>query len=92
MEFNEVQRLIIMELERAEVKFPTWPSDPVHAAGILVEEAGELMQACLDYYYSDTDGKKAVDEAVQCGAMAIRFLLNVGTYHRSPDSILSAQD
>jgi len=74
--------LIKNELRKAEEKHPLWPVDPIHAAAILAEEAGELVQACIDYTYKDTDGHKAVTEAAQCGAMALRFLIGVGKYGR----------
>jgi len=82
MEKERAIELILEELQKAEEKFPTWPTDPIHASAILNEEAGELTQACLDYYFHDADGKAAFDEAIQCGAMAVRFLVNVGKYHR----------
>ncbi len=40
--------LVFAELRYAERKFPGWPEDPVHAAAILAEEAGELVKAALD--------------------------------------------
>ena len=30
------------ELKRAATKFPTWPTDPIHALAVLGEEYGEL--------------------------------------------------
>ena len=84
---------IFGELRKAESKHPGWPTDPIHAAAILAEESGELVQACIDYVYNDEDGEKAVIEAAQCGAMAIRFLLNVGNYERSkaPQKLKTAE-
>ena len=69
---------IIAELKRAEEKFPGWPDDVVHASAILNEEAGELTQAALDYFYgryTSTDRMKK--EAAQVGAMALRFLIGL---------------
>lgn len=40
---NEVKA----ELDRAVVKFPTWPTDPFHALAVLGEEYGELTKAVL---------------------------------------------
>ncbi|MDR2744410.1 MAG: hypothetical protein LBB66_04340 [Desulfovibrio sp.] len=70
------------ELVEASEKHPDWPSDVVHAAAILQEEAGELIQAALDYYYGKGDKRRLIEETVQCGAMAIRFLLNIENYTR----------
>ena len=84
--------LIYKEYEAAVKKHPQWPSDPIHAAAILNEESGELTQACLDYVYRGADGKAAVDEAIQCGAMALRFLVNVGSYNRESGQSNGARD
>lgn len=69
---------ILIELRRAEEKFPNYPSDCIHAAAILMEEAGELIQASLDYYYRrDLDKSKIEKEAIQTAAMAFRLLINL---------------
>jgi NTP pyrophosphatase (non-canonical NTP hydrolase) len=68
---------IVAELERAERKFPGWPVDPVHAAAVVVEEAGELQQAALQFTYEGGGFDAMYKEAVHTGAMALRFLLNV---------------
>lgn len=73
---------IFQELRLAEEKHPGFPEDPIHAAAILAEESGELTQACLDFSYADADIGKAIIEAAQCGAMAIRFLLNTEQFQR----------
>lgn len=70
------------ELFRALLKFPAWPVDPLHAAAIVAEEAGELHKAVLQKVYEP--GKSTTAdihaEAVQVGAMAIRFILGMSTY------------
>lgn len=70
------------ELVDAEKKHPCWPDDVVHASAILNEEAGELTQAAIDFHYSNGRTKRLEEEAIQCGAMALRFLLNLQTYKR----------
>ena len=35
---------ILAELERATEKFPTWPTDPLHALAVLGEEFDELTK------------------------------------------------
>ena len=81
--------LVLAEMDRARQKFAGWPRDPVHAAAIVVEEAGELMQACLNYTY-ETGGVEGDDaasmraEAVQTAAMAIEFLVNEVHYRPRP--------
>jgi len=70
------------ELSRALSKFPTWPTDPLHAVSVLGEEYGELQQAILQSVYEP--GKKTPDdvrnEAIQTAAMAIRFAISLGDY------------
>lgn len=66
---------VFAELKRAELKFPSFPDDPVHAAAVLCEEAGETLQASLDFYYGRGTYEDMHKEAVQTAAMAFRFLL-----------------
>ena len=83
MAFTETDavELILAELKRAREQHPIWPTDPIHAAAIINEEAGELIQAALDYTYDQDRARSTMlEEAVQVGAMAIRFLANIGTY------------
>lgn len=69
--------LILNELKRAEAKFPDWPDDIIHAAAIVAEEAGELTRASLNVVYSGENPNELQLEAIQVGAMAIRFLKNL---------------
>ena len=70
---------ITQELLRAEELHPSWPSDPVHAVAILVEEVGEAMREAIDIKLANKDAAKArLDtELVQAGAMCLRALLNL---------------
>jgi len=82
MDGEKVIDLIFEELKRAELKFPSWPDDVVHQSAIIAEESGELTQSCLDYHYKESEKEnygtsRMKEEAVQVGAMAIRFLLNL---------------
>ena len=40
---------IFSEVERAEKLHPDWPTNPIHQAAIVTEEAGELLQASLNH-------------------------------------------
>lgn len=74
--------LVLAELDRAQTKFPTWPTDPLHAASVLAEELGELQRAILHRVY-EPDKAQPGDvqtEAVQTAAMALRFLLSLDRY------------
>lgn len=80
---------VTAELERATLKFPVWPTDPLHALAILGEEFGELTKAMLQHTYEPHKGVTAQDirsEAIQTAAMALRLAmsLNVYDYKRSP--------
>lgn len=84
---NDFQRIIALfkaELIRARGKFPEWPTDPIYAASILVEEAGETLKEANNFMWGNGDKDAMITEAVQTGAMAIRFLLNVAHYHVQP--------
>jgi len=77
--------LLLAELNRAERLHPQWPADEVHAAAVVAEEAGELVQAALNHHYWKpgmpdcyfNDPAKMRTEAIHTGAMALRFLINM---------------
>ena len=56
----------------------------MHGVGILVEEVGELVKACLDFYYGRGDRSKVEEEAVQSGAMVYRFMIHLEEYRKDP--------
>ena len=78
---DEAVKLILTELERAEKGHPLWPDCMARKAGYVCEEAMELLQACNDYEDSPLKPNVYFDdmriEAIQTGAMAIRFLINM---------------
>ena len=84
MKVCDVLESFSFEMKRAERKFPGWPTDPIHAAAVLQEEAGELVQAALQFTYEGGSLESMRNEAVQVGAMALRFLLNVGSVESRP--------
>lgn len=73
---------VLAEVAKATAKFPTWPTDPLHALAVLGEEFGELTQAVLQSTYephkSTPDDVKT--EAIQTAAMALRFLMSLNQY------------
>ena len=77
MKISEITTIIETELERAKKKFPQWSLDPVHGAAIMAEEAGEALQAALDFYYGRGGSKKLKKEIIHTLAMAARFLMNL---------------
>lgn len=74
---QEAIDFILDELDKARCKHPIFPTDIVHCAGILCEEAGEAMQAALDVTYSGGKMSDYKKELGHSGAMAIRNLLNI---------------
>ena len=66
------------ELNNAKEKHPKWPKDKIHAAAIVGEEADELLRAAIQAVYENAPFYNMHKEAIQTGAMALRFLLEVG--------------
>ena len=79
---------IAAEVERAMKKFPTWPTDPLHAFAVLGEEVGELQKAILQHVYEPEKAKfdDVRTEAIQAAAMAFRFLLSMDDYDFEPSA------
>jgi NTP pyrophosphatase (non-canonical NTP hydrolase) len=77
---QSILEAVIAELRKAKRKFPNWPQHPAAQAGIVCEEAGELMQAALQFKYENSKRTNvehianARKEAVQVIVTAIRFL------------------
>ena len=78
----EVMAAIFEEAHRATEKFPTWPTDPLHALAVLGEEFGELTKEVLQLVYEPHKSSeyKMRKEAIQTAAMAIRFALSCDDY------------
>jgi hypothetical protein len=88
IQLSDVLKPILAELERAIRKFPTWPTDPIHASKILDEEVGELSKAVLQATYEPhKSGPAEVKaEAIQAAAMAIRFIASLDRYQYAPSA------
>lgn len=73
---------IVAEVARAMRKFPTWPTDPLHALAVLGEEFGELTKAMLQLTYEPhkTSADEVRAEAIQTAAMSLRLLLSLNAY------------
>lgn len=77
---EDVQQKLIQiahEFNRACEKHPQWcgSTDIIHGAAVVAEESGELVRAALMAIYEDGSIAEMQKEAVQTGAMALRFLL-----------------
>jgi hypothetical protein len=77
---------VMAEVGRAMVKFPTWPTDPLHAVAVLGEEFGELTKEALQLTYEPHKSTMADfrKEAVQTAAMALRFVASLDRYAFTP--------
>lgn len=77
---------IVMELNKARAKFPTWPTDALHAFGVVNEEAGELQKEVMQMTYEPhkTDLEAVRKEAIQLAAMAFRFIASIDRYTFTP--------
>lgn len=77
---------VLREASRARTKFPTWPTDPLHAVAVLQEEVGELQRAVLQCCYEPEKATRedAMTEAIQVGAMVFRFLDSLYEYQFLP--------
>lgn len=82
MKQDEVIKKVVMEVTHAAKKFPTWPTDPIHALAILGEEYGELNKAVVQMAYEPHKASlgQIEEEAVQTAAMAIRFIMSLDDY------------
>ena len=80
---DEILKQVIDEISRAVIKFPTWPTDPLHALAVLGEEYGELTQAMLQRTYEPhklVSTQNIHNEAIQTAAMAVRLALSLDCY------------
>ena len=77
---------VLDEVARATDKFPTWPTDPLHAVAVLGEEFGELTKAMLQLTYEPhkTSLAEVRREAIQTAAMAMRLVLSLERYVYTP--------
>ena len=82
MKTNDILSAVYGELDRAVAKFPTWPTDPLHALAVLGEEFGELTKDVLQMTYEPgkSSAEKVRAEAIQTAAMALRFAASLDDY------------
>lgn len=68
---------IIVELDTAKRKYPSWPKDIIHAVSIMNEEAGESIRAALNMSYHGESPEFLKKELIQTAAMCLRCLENM---------------
>lgn len=83
---TQAARDVLAEVERATRKFPTWPTDPLHALAVLGEEFGELTKDMLQLTYEPhkTNAANVRTEALQTAAMALRLFMSLDRYEYRP--------
>lgn len=71
--------LIVDAYNEAITKHPdsTWPKDIIHMTAIMMEEAGEAMQAANDAVHAGASLEPLRLELAQTAAMCIRCLVNL---------------
>lgn len=91
---TQAARDVLAELERATRKFPTWPTDPLHALAVLGEEFGELTKDMLQLTYEPhkTNAANVRTEALQTAAMALRLFMSLDRYEYRPGVQHSQQE
>ena len=67
-------RDILLELKRAKEKHPFFPLDAVGRCSIMMEEAGEAVQAANDVMWANGDKEHLKTELIQTAAMCLRIL------------------
>lgn len=78
----DVLSAVWIELSAALQKFPSWPTDPLHAVAVIGEEFGELTKDVLQMAYEPgkTNAENVRKEAIQTAAMALRFVASLDAY------------
>lgn len=92
--FEEAIAEIKKAYEEAVKKHGTgFTSDPIHAAALVAEEAGEAIQAANNYYHEATEPiDKFREELAQTGAIVIRALMAIPSYTTSKDMNLQLKE
>ncbi len=76
--FDHCLVAVVSELVRNEEIHPDWPDDAACAARIVLKKAQGLVKAAANGSRgSMDDSSEIMEQAVQAGAMALRFLLNI---------------
>lgn len=69
---------IVSELRRVDEMHPDWPDDMGNAAKFVSDKARELLSASAGLCCGNAkDNNRILREAIQTGAMVLRFLLSM---------------
>tara|TARA_Y100001951_G_scaffold11424_1_gene7313 strand:- start:210 stop:509 length:300 start_codon:yes stop_codon:yes gene_type:complete len=89
-----IQVMLDEEMKHALEKHPKWPTDPIHAAMVIAEEAGEVMKAVNEAVYEDGAFEEVHSEVIQTMVTCIRFLNSIEEYawSRSEQHVQTVHD
>ena len=76
MKQDDIIKIVLKAVDEAEAKHPKWPLDIIHQSAIVAEESGELVQACLEYFYENKPAVCIQKEAIHTIVTAFRLLKN----------------
>ena len=76
--FDKCLRAIVSEFWHIEEDCPAWPDNVVDAARVISDKASKVLSASATLYHGSYEDKnQMLREALQTGALVLRFLLNV---------------
>ena len=78
--FDQCLAAIAGELESLEEEHPDCSDDPVQAAALVAKKAGKLLAASINLDCENADDRNLIlKEAIQTGAMALKFMLTMNS-------------
>ena len=93
MLFDKCLVAIVSELEQVERDYPEWPENEVDAAKIISDKAARLLSASNTHCRKEqSDNNRILNEAVQTGAMVLRFLLGMENGHSYATQAIDEQE
>ena len=91
--FDKCLVAIVSELEQVEREYPDWPENEVDAAKIISDKAAKLLSASSTHSWKEQrDNNLVLNEAVQTGAMVLRFLLGIENGHRYATNVSNERE
>ena len=68
---------LVNEFNRAGSLHPIWPTDIIHQAAMVAEEAGEVVRAANNHKWHGKPIEEVRTELAHTGAMCIRMLMHL---------------
>jgi hypothetical protein len=76
-QLEDITTAIFREISSSVNKHGPMHEDLIHRAGIVCEESGELIRACINLVYEGAAPGEVYKEAIHTAATAIKFLLSL---------------